>query len=343
MARIGIPRETKDGEHRVAMTPIHVRTFVDEGAHIVVETGAGSGAGFSDDEYAAAGASIADAETAFAAGIVVKVKEPNAAEVEQLHRGQILLTFLHLPGNPELREQLKATGVTAIASERIEDAQGRLPILYPMSVIAGRMAPQIGAHYLESPSGGRGVVLGGAPGSEPSLAVVVGAGVVGTNAAAITHGLGARVAVVDLIGERARAAAAAAGPRASHYALTELPSLLSEAVLVIGAVHRTGEPADRVVTREMIASMPPRSVAVDVAIDEGGCFETSHPTSHSDPVFCAEGVTHYCVSNIPGAVARTAAEAYASALAPYVSALAAGGLNAFEAIPGAGRGIELRG
>jgi alanine dehydrogenase len=321
---IGIPKETKDGEHRVPLVPAAVATLVREGFLVSVERDAGTRAGYPDDEYSAAGAALVDALQAYRADLIVKVKEPNLEEVSRLKAGQTLFAFVHLPGNPHLEVPLRNSGATVVAYELIEDEEGKNPILGPMSYIAGRLASQIGAHYLLANNGGRGVLLGAVPGSPPSMAIVLGAGVVGTEAAEVAHGLGARVMVIDIDRSRASEVAGRIGPLAESAGLDALSDLMRESSLLVGAIRRRGCSAEKVVTREMVSGMRPGSVVVDVDIDEGGCLETSRPTSLSEPTYVECGVTHYCVPNIPTLAAFSASKALSAAVLPYVRSLARG-------------------
>lgn len=327
---IGVPKETKNGEHRVALIPADVAVLVEEGFRVSVERDAGARAGYPDEEYLAARAVLTDALQTYRADLIVKVKEPNLEEVSRLQAGQMLFAFVHLPGNPHLEAPLKASGATVLAYELIEDEGGKNPILGPMSHVAGRLAPQIGAHYLLANNGGCGVLLGPVPGSPRATAVVLGAGVVGAQAAEVARGLGARVVVVDIDRSRASKVAAQIGQPADSADLDALDHLIEEAVLLVGAVRRPGCRADKVVTRRMLARMRPGSVVVDVAIDEGGCLETSHPTSHSEPTYVECGVTHYCVPNIPSMAAFSASKALSAAVLPYVLSLARGELHERE-------------
>ncbi len=323
--RIGVPREIKDHEYRVGLVPSSVAELVRHGHEVVVERGAGLGAGLGDELYVAAGARIAaDAGAVFAdSELIVKVKEPLPAERTRLRRGQVLFTYLHLAPDPEQTRALLASGVTAIAYETVTSPHGGLPLLTPMSEIAGRLAPQVGARYLERTEGGRGVLLGGVPGVPPAEVVVLGAGVSGTHAATIALGMGATVFVVDRSGEALRRIAAQfPGLRTIFSTHDALVHILRRADLLIGAVLVPGAAAPKLVTREMVASMKPGSVIVDIAIDQGGCCETSHPTTHSHPTYIEEGVIHYCVTNMPGAVARTSTFALNNATLPFVLALA---------------------
>jgi alanine dehydrogenase len=323
--RIGVPKEIKIHEYRVGLTPDAAARLTREGHRVLVETGAGMGAGFDDAEYTAAGAEIADdADTVFgAAEMVVKVKEPQLEECARLSPGQILFTYLHLAADPEQARALMRSGATAIAYETVTDAHGTLPLLKPMSCIAGRMATQVGAHYLEMPSG-RGVLLGGVPGVAPARVVLVGAGVAGTNALEMAVGLQADVTVLDINLVRLEELATRFGNRIRT--LYSTPEVIAREVrnadLVIGSVLIPGASAPKLVTREMIQSMRPGSVLVDIAIDQGGCFETSRPTCHADPVYVDSGVVHYAVTNMPGAVPRTATLALTNATLPHVLSLA---------------------
>ena len=323
--RVGVPKEIKDHEYRVGLVPSSVAELVHHGHDVLIERGAGLGAGLEDELYVAAGARIAaDAETVFAdAELIVKVKEPLPIERARLRRGQMLFTYLHLAPDPEQTRALLASGVTAIAYETVTSPSGGLPLLTPMSEIAGRLAPQVGARYLERTEGGRGVLLGGVPGVPPAEVVVLGGGVSGTHAATIALGMGATVFVVDRSGEALRRIAAQfPGLRTIFSTRDALAHILRRADLLIGAVLVPGAAAPKLVTRQMVASMKPGSVIVDIAIDQGGCCETSRPTTHSHPTYVEEGVIHYCVTNMPGAVARTSTFALNNATLPFVLALA---------------------
>ena len=323
--RIGVPKEIKNHEYRVGLTPDATTRLTREGHRVLVETGAGVGAGFDDAEYTAAGAEIvADADSVFsAAEMIVKVKEPQLEECARLSPGQILFTYLHLAADPEQARALMRSGATAIAYETVTDAQGTLPLLKPMSCIAGRMATQVGAHYLEMPTG-RGMLLGGVPGVAPGRVVVVGAGVAGTNALEMAVGLQADVTVLDIDLARLEELSTRFGNRIRT--LYSTPEVIAREVrtadLVIGSVLIPGASAPRLVTRDMVRSMRPGSVLVDIAIDQGGCFETSRPTSHADPVYVDGRVVHYAVTNMPGAVPRTATLALTNATLPHVLSLA---------------------
>ena len=324
--RIGVPKEIKNQEYRVGLTPASVREAVARGHDVLVEHNAGQGIGVSDDAYRAAGARIADsAEELYAnAELIVKVKEPQSAERALLREGQVVFAYLHLAPDPEQAEGLLASGVTALAYETVTDARGGLPLLAPMSEVAGRMSVQAGASSLEKVAGGRGVLLGGVPGVEPAEVAILGAGVVGTNAAVIASGIGARVTVIDRsidvlrrIGERFGSAVATV--HASHDAIERT---VLKADLVIGAVLIPGANTPRLVTREMVRAMQPGAVIVDVAIDQGGCCETSRPTTHDAPTYLVDDVVHYCVANMPGGVARTSTHALNAATLPHVLAIA---------------------
>ncbi|MYJ95234.1 MAG: alanine dehydrogenase [Proteobacteria bacterium] len=323
--RVGVPKEIKIHEYRVGLTPDAAARLTREGHDLLVETGAGVGAGFDDAEYTAAGAEIvADADSVFGtAEMIVKVKEPQLEECARLSSGQILFTYLHLAADPEQARALMRSGATAIAYETVTDTQGTLPLLKPMSCIAGRMATQVGAHYLEMPAG-RGMLLGGVPGVAPARVVVVGAGVAGTNALEMAVGLQADVTVLDIDLVRLEELATRFGNRIRT--LYSTPEVIAREVrtadLVIGSVLIPGASAPKLVTREMVRSMRPGSVLVDIAIDQGGCFETSRPTSHADPVYVDSGVVHYAVTNMPGAVPRTATLALNNATLPHVLSLA---------------------
>ena len=323
--RVGVPKEIKDHEDRVGLVPSSVAELVHHGHAVLIERGAGLGAGLGDDQYVAAGARIVDtAEEVFAQSeMIVKVKEPLAIERARLRKGQVLFTYLHLAPDRAQTEDLIKSGVTAIAYETVTSPTNTLPLLTPMSEVAGRLAPQVGAHYLERAAGGRGVLLGGVPGVPPAEVVVLGGGVSGTHAATIALGMGATVFVVDRSAEVLRRLAAQfPGLRTIFSTRDALSAILRRADLLIGAVLVPGAAAPKLVTREMISTMKPNSVIVDIAIDQGGCCETSKPTSHSHPTYVEEGVIHYCVTNMPGAVARTSTFALNNATLPFALALA---------------------
>jgi alanine dehydrogenase len=327
--RIGVPREIKTHEYRVGLVPASVAELRRQGHDILVEAAAGAGIGATDDDYRQAGASIVATAAAVFAGaeLIVKVKEPQPAEIALIRRDQILFTYLHLAADPAQADGLAASGAVAIAYETVTDAQGRLPLLAPMSDVAGRMAVQVGAHHLEKPQGGAGILLGGTPGVPPGTVVVLGAGVVGAAAARMAVGLGARVVVLNKGSERLRDLDRIFGGRLTTVVstATAIEHWVPQADLLIGAVRVAGAQAPKLVSRATLRRMRPGSVAVDVAIDQGGCFETSRPTTHAAPTFVAEGVIHYCVTNMPGAVARTSALALNNETLPFVAALAAKG------------------
>jgi alanine dehydrogenase len=331
MMRIGVPREIKDQEFRVGLTPASVREVVDQGHEVVVETGAGAGIGAPDSAYTGAGARIgANADEIFAAAeMIVKVKEPQPVERKRLRKGQVLFTYLHLAPDPEQTRGLVESGATCIAYETITSPGGGLPLLAPMSEVAGRMAVQAGAHCLEKTQGGMGILLGGVPGVPPAKIVILGAGVVGTNAAHIAVGSGAQVAILDRSIDRLRRIDEIFGARVvTVYSNREnVEKQVLSADLVIGAVLVAGAAAPRLVSREMVKRMKPGSVLVDVAIDQGGCFETSRPTTHTNPTYVVDGVVHYCVANMPGGVPRTSTYALNNATLPYVLALAGQGFR----------------
>jgi alanine dehydrogenase len=323
--RVGVPKEIKDHEDRVGLVPSSVAELVHHGHDVLVERGAGMGSGLANDQYVAAGARIVDSadEVFTQSEMIVKVKEPLAPERKRLRRGQVLFTYLHLAPDRAQTEDLLKSGVTAIAYETVTSPAGTLPLLTPMSEIAGRLAPQVGAHYLERTAGGRGVLLGGVPGVPPAEVVVLGGGVSGTHAATIALGMGATVFVVDRSADVLRRLAAQfPGLRTIFSTRDALGTILRRADLLVGAVLVPGAAAPKLVTREMVASMKPNSVIVDIAIDQGGCCETSKPTSHSNPTYVEEGVIHYCVTNMPGAVARTSTFALNNATLPFALALA---------------------
>jgi alanine dehydrogenase len=328
---IGIPKEVKDNEYRVGLVPSTVRELTTKGHQVLVETGAGVGAGLTDDDYKAAGASIAaGADDVFArAEMIVKVKEPLPQERKRLRRGQILFTYLHLAPDRAQTEDLIGSGVTAIAYETVTSPQGSLPLLMPMSEVAGRMAPHVGARCLEKENGGRGILLGGVPGVPPADVVILGGGVAGTHAAIISVGMGATVTVVDRNPEALRRIANQLGARVRTVFSTRdaVEAVCRRADLVVGTVLIPGAAAPKLVTAETVKAMKPGSVIVDVAIDQGGCAETSRPTTHSNPTYVVDDVVHYCVTNMPGAVARTSTFALNNGTLPFVLELADEGVR----------------
>jgi alanine dehydrogenase len=323
---IGVPKEIKNHEYRVGLTPSSVRELVARGHQVIVETNAGSGIGCSDADYKMAGAvTVPTAEEVFAnAEMIVKVKEPQAVERARLKPGQVLFTYLHLAPDPEQTEELIASGAVCIAYETVTSNSGGLPLLAPMSEVAGRMSIQSGAHCLEKACGGRGMLLGGVPGVEPAKVVILGGGVVGSNAAIMAVGMGAQVVVLDRSLDTLRNLVRQFGTRIETVYSTgdAVERHVLSADLVIGGVLIPGAAAPKLVTRDMIKRMKPGAVVVDVAIDQGGCFETSHATTHADPTYVVDGVVHYCVANMPGGVPRTSTFALNNATLPYVLALA---------------------
>jgi len=337
--RVGCPKEIKNNENRVGLTPGGARSFVAAGHEVTVERGAGERSGFADAEYEAVGARLAAAapEVFGEAELILKVKEPQAAELELLRPGQILFTYLHLAPDPEQARGLLRRKVTAIAYETIHDGTGRLPLLTPMSEVAGRMAAHVGAFYLQQPNGGRGMLLGGVPGVPPAHVVVLGAGVVGMNAIKVAVGMGARVTALDRSLPTLRYVDDIFGNKVETLWSNEqhVEEAVAQADLVIGAVLIPGASAPKLVTRQMLRGMKPGSVIVDVAVDQGGCVETTHPTTHADPVYFVDGVLHYAVANMPGALPRTSTIALTNATLPYALRLASRGLrDALRADPG---------
>jgi alanine dehydrogenase len=346
--KVGVPTEVKADEYRVALTPAGVRELTDAGHEVFVQSGAGLGSAIEDQQYAAQGATIVpDAESVFAeADLIVKVKEPQPPEVAMLEPRHTLFTYLHLAADAELTRGLMRSGATCIAYETVEDERGRLPLLAPMSEVAGKIATQAGAFMLEKPLGGRGILLGGVPGVAGANVVIIGGGVVGMNAAFIAIGMEATVYVYDRNIDRLRELDIAFGGRADTCFATTLSieERLPDADLVIGAVLVHGARAPRVVTREQLQLMKRHAVLVDVSIDQGGCFETSRPTTHSNPTYEVDGITHYCVTNMPGAVPITSTYALTNATMPYVLQLASQGVRAaVEASPGLKLGVNVAG
>lgn len=323
---VGLPKEIKDNEYRVGLTPAGVRALTDAGHQVVVERTAGEGSGFEDGLYEKAGAQIlGSGDDVWARGeMIVKVKEPIKLEYARMREGHLLFTYLHLAPDKPLTEELLKRKVTGIAYETITDRRGGLPLLTPMSEVAGRMAIQVGAHYLEKMSGGRGILLGGVPGVPAARVVIIGGGVVGTNAAKIAVGMGAHVTIIDNNLERLRELDDIFLSKISTLASSAymIQDAVSEADLIVGAVLVPGASAPRLVTRGMLRNVPNGAVIVDVAVDQGGCIETTRPTTHSDPTYYVEGVLHYCVANMPGAVPRTSTFALTNATLPYALRLA---------------------
>jgi alanine dehydrogenase len=346
--KIGVPSEIKTDEYRIAITPAGVRELTSRGHDVLIQSGGGEGSAMSDEQFSAQGARIVpDAESVFAeAELVLKVKEPQAEEVGLLREGQTLFTYLHLAAEPELAQGLIASGARCIAYETVVDAEGRLPLLAPMSEVAGKIATQAGAFMLEKPLGGRGILLGGVPGVAAATVLVIGGGVVGMNAAFIAIGMQADVFTFDRSIDRLRDLEVAFAGRAStvYSSTLAIEEMLPQADLVIGAVLLPGGRAPRVVTREQLKLMKPHAVLVDVSIDQGGCFETSRPTTHSDPTYEVDGITHYCVTNMPGAVPITSTYALTNATLPYVIELAERGIDdALESNAGLRAGLNVQG
>lgn len=343
--RIGIPKEIKTGENRVALTPAGVFELRARGHEVYVTRGAGVAAGFSDVEYSHAGAHLCEsvADVYATAELIVKVKEPQVQEYALLTNRHCLFTYLHLAASRSLTDALLASGASCIAYETLTDAQGRLPLLAPMSEIAGRMAVQAGAHHLEAAQGGKGILLGGIPGVVPAQVLILGGGVVGANAAAMAVGMGAQVRVMDKSIARLRHLDDLwRGRVICEYAVQErVDACARGADLIIGSVLNTGASAPRLIRRELVRQMEPGSVVVDVAIDQGGCFETSRPTTHQDPTYREEGVIHYCVANIPSAVGRTATLGLTNATLTYVLRLADEGLACLKTDAGLRSGLNI--
>jgi alanine dehydrogenase len=343
--KIGVAKEIKSDEYRVALTPAGARELGQRGHDVIVETGAGEGSSFTDAAYEAAGARIAAVEDVWAdAELLLKVKEPIEPEYGRLREGLVLFTYLHIAADEPLTRALIDSGITAVAYETVETDSGALPLLAPMSEIAGRLAAQAGAYFLEKPLGGRGLLLGGVPGVAPGRVVVIGGGMVGYNAAVIAIGLGANVTILERSIDRMRHLEEVLSGRVSLVmsSTLQIEESLREADVVIGAVLIPGAVAPKLITREMVAGMKDGAVLADVAIDQGGCSETSHPTTHSEPVYTVEGVTHYCVANMPGAVPITSTKALTNATLPYVEAIADHGLaEAVARDPALSRGVNV--
>jgi alanine dehydrogenase len=344
--RIGVPREIKVHEYRVGLVPAGVRELVSAGHEVLVETGAGNGIGVDDAQFRGAGAAIApNAADVFArADMIVKVKEPQPVECAMLRKDQLLFTYLHLAADLEQAKGLMKSGATAIAYETVTAPNGSLPLLTPMSEVAGRMSIQVGAASLQKANGGFGVLLGGVPGVAPAKVVILGGGVSGTHAAEMAVGLRADVTVVDRSVNRLRELSSIFGSsvRTIYSTTAEIERLIRDADLVVGAVLVAGAAAPKLITRAMVKTMKPGAVLVDISIDQGGCFETSHPTTHAEPTFVVDGVIHYCVANMPGAVPRTSTFALTNATLPYVRALAdLGWPAALRRDPGLAAGLNV--
>jgi alanine dehydrogenase len=344
--KIGVAKEIKSDEYRVALTPAGALELTSRGHEVAIEAGAGAGSAFPDDAYERVGASIASVDDVWEqSDMVLKVKEPIPSEYARLREGLILFTYLHIAADEPLTRALLGSGITAVAYETVEVGRA-LPLLAPMSEVAGRLASQAGAYFLEKPLGGRGLLLGGVPGVAPGKVVIVGGGVVGYNAAVIALGLGAQVTILERSIDRMRHLEEVLSGRVSLLMSSSLQvaESVEDADLVVGAVLIPGAVAPKLVTREMISTMRPGAVVVDVAIDQGGCFETSHATTHADPVYVVDGVTHYCVANMPGAVPITSTKALTNATLPYVEAIANRGLgDAVAADPALAKGVNVTG
>ncbi|MCP4377413.1 MAG: alanine dehydrogenase [bacterium] len=345
---IGVPRETKSDEYRVSLLPVGVDLLVGDGHSVLVQAGAGRGSGLDDSSYAQAGAEIVDtAEEIFArAELLVKVKEPQVPEMKMLRDGQALFTYFHFASSIDLTRGCLAAGIDAVAYETLRDASGRLPLLTPMSEVAGKMAVQEGAKCLERPMMGRGILLGGVPGVEPASVLVLGAGVVGSNAARLAAGLGASVVLMDINLDRLRymAEVMPANVMTIHCDPHSVAEYSAAADLVIGAILIPGALAPKLLTKDIVARMKPGAVIVDVCIDQGGCAETSRPTTHGDPTYLVDGVVHYCVCNMPGAVGRTSSYALCNATLPYLRQLASLGVDGFaDQSLGHAEAINMRG
>jgi alanine dehydrogenase len=344
--KIGVPKEIKVHEYRVGLVPAGVHELVERGHQVLVQSGAGAGIGFEDADYEAAGAKIAAqaADVFGAAELIVKVKEPQLAECKMLRTGQVLFTYLHLAADKAQAEALLASGATAIAYETVTAPDGSLPLLTPMSEVAGRMSVQVGANCLQKANGGFGVLLGGVPGVQPAKVVILGGGVSGTHAAEMAVGLRADVTVVDRSVKRLRELSTMFSSQLKTVYSTAhaIEGLVRDADLVIGAVLIAGAAAPKLVTRAMVKTMKPGAVLVDIAIDQGGCFETSRPTTHAEPTYVLDGVIHYCVTNMPGAVPRTSTFALTNATLPYVQAIANHGWRqALVSDAGLARGLNV--
>jgi len=344
--KVGVPREIKPGEYRVGLMPASVREYVARGHAVLVETGAGVGSGAADADYELAGATIlaSDREVFASADMIVKVKEPQPSEVRLLRKGQILFAYLHLAADPEQARGLMDAGCAAIAYETVTDAHGALPLLAPMSEVAGRLSIEAAASSLRRHNGGRGVLIGGVPGVRPARVLVIGGGVVGTNAARMAAGLGADTVVLDRSLDRLRQLDQMfeGRVRTVFSSIDAIEAEIKEADAVIGAVLIPGASAPKLVRRAQLRSMKPGAVLVDVAIDQGGCFETSHPTTHENPTFEVDGIIHYCVANMPGAVPATSSRALNNATLPFGIALADRGLAALDDDPHLRDGLNVR-
>jgi alanine dehydrogenase len=342
--QIGVPKETKDQEFRVGLSPSSVRVLIEQGHSLLVESNAGVGSGFTDADYTQAGATIVDRKDAWDQELVIKVKEPLTAEYDYLQKGQILFTYLHLAADRKLTEHLLDSGVSAIAYETVELPDHRLPLLTPMSIIAGRLSVQFGARYLERQQGGRGVLLGGVPGVKPGRVLILGGGIVGTEAARMAIGMGAQVTILDVNVDRLSYLETIFGSRIEllYSNSSHIEELVPQADLLIGSVLIPGRKAPTLVSRELVRQMRSGSVIVDVAVDQGGCIETLHATSHTDPTYVEEGVVHYGVPNMPGAVPWTATQALNNSTLPYVIKLANYGMTALDRDSALAKGLNVQ-
>ncbi|MCU0552654.1 MAG: alanine dehydrogenase [Leptolyngbya sp. Prado105] len=343
--QIGVPKEIKDQEFRVGLSPSSVKVLTEQGHSVAIESSAGDGSGFTDTDYIQAGATIVNhANAAWDRELVIKVKEPLKAEYDQLKKGQILFTYLHLAANHGLTEHLLNSGVSAIAYETVELSDRRLPLLTPMSIIAGRLSVQFGARYLERQQGGRGVLLGGVPGVKPGRVVILGGGIVGTEAARMAIGMGAQVTILEVNVDRLSYLESIFSSRIEllYSNSSHIEELVPQADLLIGSVLIPGRKAPTLVSRALVKKMRSGSVIVDVAVDQGGCIETLHPTSHTAPTYVEEGVVHYGVPNMPGAVPWTATQALNNSTLPYVLKLATYGLSALDRDAALAKGLNVQ-
>lgn len=342
--QIGVPKETKDQEFRVGLSPSSVRVLIEQGHSLFIESNAGVGSGFTDADYTQAGATIVDLKDAWNQELVIKVKEPLTAEYDYLQKGQILFTYLHLAADRKLTEHLLNSGVSAIAYETVELSDHRLPLLTPMSIIAGRLSVQFGARYLERQQGGRGVLLGGVPGVKPGRVLILGGGIVGTEAARMAIGMGAQVTILDVNVDRLSYLETIFGSRIEllYSNSSHIEELVPQTDLLIGSVLIPGRKAPTLVSRELVRQMRSGSVIVDVAVDQGGCIETLHATSHTDPTYVEEGVVHYGVPNMPGAVPWTATQALNNSTLPYVLKLANYGMTALDRDSALAKGLNVQ-
>lgn len=341
---IGVPKETKDQEFRVGLSPSSVRVLIEQGHSLFVESNAGIGSGFTDADYTQVGATIVDRKQAWDQELVIKVKEPLSPEYEYLQKGQILFTYLHLAAGRQLTEHLLDSGVSAIAYETVELPDHRLPLLTPMSIIAGRLSVQFGAQYLERQQGGRGVLLGGVPGVKPGRVLILGGGIVGTEAARMAIGMGAQVTILDVNVDRLSYLETIFGSRVEllYSNSSYIEELVPQADLLVGAVLIPGRKAPTLVSRELVRQMRSGSVIVDVAVDQGGCIETVHATSHTNPTYVEEGVVHYGVPNMPGVVPWTATQALNNSTLPYVIKLANYGMTALDRDSALAKGLNVQ-